>query len=606
MKRFLTNTIMLCAALCIVAQTVTVDMARYGIRPDRKENMSPKLQKALADIKKKHSSGPVVLKFAKGKYNFDQKGAATREYYISNHDQDNPKTVAFTIEDWDNVTIDGQGADFYFHGHMVPVAILNSRNCTIKNFSIDFATPHIAQIEVLKNEADGITFRTAPWVNGGVDEKGRFVHSGDDWTIQTYSGIAFDGKTRHLVYRTSDLWRPVDSVVVVEKDVYRAPKWTDPKIVPGTVVALRSGYRPAPAVFLADDVDTRVENVKVHYCEGMGLLAQTCENISLDGFSVCLRGDDDPRYFTSNADATHYSGCKGKITSCNGLYEGMMDDAINVHGVYLRVVGRVDDRTIKARYLSPGSYGFKWGEPGDSIQLIRSNTMELLDGTYVIASIKPVDKPTVLGAKDFEISFTAPLDEAIGRDGVLYGIENLTWTPEVYFAGNVIRNNRARGSLFSTPKLTVVENNLFDHTSGTAILLCGDCNGWYETGSCRDVQIRNNRFINSLTNMFQFTEAVISIYPEIPDLGAQTKYFHGGKGYPGVVIENNEFVTFDKPILYAKSIDGLKFKNNVIRQNNDYPAFHGNRFTFKLQRARDVEIENNDFKGCDVSMSIRD
>ena len=116
MKRFLTNTIMLCAALCIVAQTVTVDMTRYGIRPDREENMSPKLQKALSDIKKKHSSGPVVLKFAKGKYNFDQKGAATREYYISNHDQDNPKTVAFTIEDWDNVTIDGQGADFYFHG----------------------------------------------------------------------------------------------------------------------------------------------------------------------------------------------------------------------------------------------------------------------------------------------------------------------------------------------------------------------------------------------------------------------------------------------------------------------------------------------------------
>lgn len=36
--------------------------------------------------------------------------------------------------------------------------------------------------------------------------------------------------------------------------------------------------------------------------------------------------------FTTQADATHFSGCKGKITSCNGLYEGMMDDAINVHG----------------------------------------------------------------------------------------------------------------------------------------------------------------------------------------------------------------------------------------------------------------------------------
>ena len=60
------------------------------------------------------------------------------------------------------------------------------------------------------------------------------------------------------------------------------------------------------------------------------------------------------------------------------------------------------------------------------------------------------------------------------------------------FAGNTVRNNRARGALFSTPRRTVVEDNLFDHTSGTAILLCGDCNGWYETGACRDVLIRRN------------------------------------------------------------------------------------------------------------------
>ncbi|KAA2284222.1 alpha-1,3-galactosidase B, partial [Acinetobacter sp. AB118710] len=75
-------------------------------------------------------------------------------------------------------------------------------------------------------------------------------------------------------------------------------------------------------------------------------------------------------------------------------------------------------------------------------------------------------------------------------------------------------------------KKTLVENNRFDHTSGTAILLCGDANGWYETGSCHDIQIRNNTFINALTNMFQFTNAIISIYPEIPDLKNQQKYFH--------------------------------------------------------------------------------
>lgn len=48
------------------------------------------------------------------------------------------------------------------------------------------------------------------------------------------------------------------------------------------------------------------------------------------------------------------------------------------------------------------------------------------------------------------------------------------------------------------------------------------------------------------------------------------------------MIEDNYFETFDRPVLFAKSIDGLIFKNNVIRQNTDYPAFHHNKSRFRL------------------------
>lgn len=157
------------------------------------------------------------------------------------------------------------------------------------------------------------------------------------------------------------------------------------------------------------------------------------------------------------------------------------------------------------------------------------------------------------------------------------------------FSGNLIRNNRARGALFSTPRETIVENNTFDHTSGTAILLCGDCNGWFETGACRNVQIRNNHFINALTSMYQFTNAVISIYPEIPELEKQQAYFHGGKE-GGIVIENNVFDTFDAPILYVKSVDGLVFRNNTIKTNTEYPPFHFNRNRFWLEKVNRVSI----------------
>lgn len=566
------------------------EISAFGLKANSSKNASPVLQKALAKIKAEYKEGEkVILRFPEGRYEFHEKGAAVREYYISNHDQTNPKKVGIALEDMKNLTLDGQGSEFVFHGRMLPVSLLRSENCLLKNFSIDFENPHIAQVKIVENDPqDGIVFEPAPWVDYRIAKDSIFEAYGEGWTMRHSWGIAFDGDTKHLVYNTSDIGCPTKGASEVAPRRIHAPGWKDARLVPGTVVAMRGWGRPTPGIFLSHDVNTTIENVKVHYAEGMGLLAQLCENITLEKFGVCLKGDADPRYFTTQADATHFSGCKGKIVSCNGLYEGMMDDAINVHGTYLKVVKRVDDRTLVGRYMHGQSWGFEWGCPGDEVQFIRSNTMELVGKQNKIISIRPYDKEQTEGAREFLITFQEPVDQVINEQSG-FGIENLTWTPEVLFSGNVIRNNRARGSLFSTPRKTIVENNLFDHTSGTAILLCGDCNGWFETGACRHVIIRKNRFVNALTNLFQFTNAVISIYPEIPDLKGQQQYFHGGPE-GGIVIEDNEFETFDAPILYAKSVDGLVFRNNTIKLNTEYKPFHPNRNRFWLERVTNVTI----------------
>lgn len=566
------------------------EISAFGLKANSSKNASPVLQKALAKIKAEYKEGEkVILRFPEGRYEFHEKGAAVREYYISNHDQTNPKKVGIALEDMKNLTLDGQGSEFVFHGRMLPVSLLRSENCLLKNFSIDFENPHIAQVKIVENDPqDGIVFEPAPWVDYRIAKDSIFEAYGEGWTMRHSWGIAFDGDTKHLVYNTSDIGCPTKGASEVAPRRIHAPGWKDARLVPGTVVAMRGWGRPTPGIFLSHDVNTTIENVKVHYAEGMGLLAQLCENITLEKFDVCLKGDADPRYFTTQADATHFSGCKGKIVSCNGLYEGMMDDAINVHGTYLKVVKRVDDRTLVGRYMHGQSWGFEWGCPGDEVQFIRSNTMELVGKQNKIISIRPYDKEQTEGAREFLITFQEPVDQVINEQSG-FGIENLTWTPEVLFSGNVIRNNRARGSLFSTPRKTIVENNLFDHTSGAAILLCGDCNGWFETGACRHVIIRKNRFVNALTNLFQFTNAVISIYPEIPDLKGQQQYFHGGPE-GGIVIEDNEFETFDAPILYAKSVDGLVFRNNTIKLNTEYKPFHPNRNRFWLERVTNVTI----------------
>ena len=589
---------LVCFAIPALAENKVYKAADFGLTPNTGKSQSALMQKAIDAIRAEMKKGDkAVLILDKGRYDFHPADAASRNYYVSNHDQPQPRPVAVPLEDLHDFVLDGQGAELVFHGRMMPMSLVRSKDCTLKNFSIDFANPQISQITIVESSAEnGITFRPAPWVKYRISDNGDFITYGEGWAFRHQYAIAFEGDTRHIVYNTADLYCPIANVKEVGEGILNAPGWKDSRLKPGTVLALRSWERPSPGLFVTHCKDTRLHNIKMHYAEGMGLLAQMSENIDLDGFSVCLKGDDDARYFTTQADATHFSGCKGKITSVNALYEGMMDDAINVHGTYLKVVKRVDDYTLEGRYMHSQAYGFDWGYKGDKVQFVRSATMELLDGENEVLEITPLDAVVkeqgtgMDGAKTFRIRFKKPVPDEISEKAG-YGIENLTWTPEVYFANNTIRNNRARGTLFSTPKKVMVENNLFDHTSGCAILLCGDCNGWFETGACRDVTIRKNRFINALTSQFQFTNAVISIYPEIPNLDGQKKLFHGGKK-TAVRIEDNVFETFDAPILYAKSIDGLLYRNNKVVKNTDYKPFHWNKDQFLLQRINNVEIED--------------
>ncbi|WP_322973513.1 hypothetical protein [Pedobacter sp. PLR] len=574
--------------------TKVYKLSAYGIKPNTGENISPLLGELLKEIKSKTTDqDAIVIQFQKGKYNFHPEGALKREYYISNHDQNNPKTVGIELDHFKNITLDGNGADLMFHGRMIPLALIESQNVKVKNLSIDFEKPQITQIKIVENDpiAGTIIYETAPWVTYKIKDSVLY-NLGEGWEMNPTSGIAFENKTKHIIYNSGDIRVGTKGVTELSPGRIKAHHWKNKMLIPGTVIAMRSWHRPTPGIFVHKGKDITLLNVKVHYAEGMGLLAQLTENIYMDGFGVCLRGKNDPRYFTTQADATHFSGCKGEIVSKNGLYEGMMDDAINIHGTYLKMIKRLDDRTVIGRYMEGQSYGFDWGNLKDTIQFIQSKTMDLWDAKNTIASITPIKSNPGDPVKEFKIEFTNVLDKDIDPSKTDVGIENLSWTPSVIFTGNTIRNNRARGALFSTPKPTLVADNLFDHTSGSAIVLCGDSNGWYETGSCRDITIRNNTFVNALTSMYQFTSAVISIYPEIPDLKGQKKYFHSG-----IKIENNKFDTFDQPILYAKSVNGLVFKNNRITTNTAYPAYHSNKKRVLFERVIGADLGNNKVDG---------
>ena len=62
----------------------------------------------------------------------------------------------------------------------------------------------------------------------------------------------------------------------------------------------------------------------------MALLVQRSADFHMKGGGVMVR-QGTGRVHTAGADATHFSNTRGGIVVEKALFEGMMDDAINVH-----------------------------------------------------------------------------------------------------------------------------------------------------------------------------------------------------------------------------------------------------------------------------------
>ena len=574
-----------CLALLLsgYAMARTVRSVDYGIAPGR-DFSSENVRKMLGDIRQ--ADEPTLLNFAPGLYRIGEKQCAKRDWYISNHDQAVPRTVFLPLENLKDLTVNLSGATFEMNGRFIFAGIWDSTRVTLQGGTLDNPIPPLTQICLLavNRKTRSVDFRPEGSMQVSI-RKGRYWVSGPGFEEQPGNGIRFepDGS---IVYRTGDSSINLTRVRELGGGIFRAEGCENASFRPFQRMVLRSYKRPAPGVVLSDSKDIALYGLTLFYADGMGVLAQNTENITLDGIRVVpnrARG----RYYSTQADATHFSGCWGVIRSVNGEYEGMMDDAINVHGTYLKVVRRLDNRSVEAVYMHGQSYGMEWGARGESVAFISSDTLDPLPSRCVLDSVTPLDKPAVRsGARRLKLTFRDSLPPGMDPQQSPCGVENLSRTPEVYFEGNRIANNRARGALFSSPRKTVCRNNRFERVSGSAVVLCGDCRGWFESGACRDITIAGNTFVDVLSSPFQFTEAVISISPVIARPDLQRSPFHSG-----IVIENNDFITFDQPLVYARSVDGLTLRNNRVTRTRTYPPYHWNREWLTLRNCRNVKAE---------------
>ncbi|MDO7173166.1 right-handed parallel beta-helix repeat-containing protein [Mariniflexile sp. AS56] len=552
-----------------------------------------------------------VIKFEKGTYHFYPEKGFEKFCYLSNHGDLMLKTP-FPIENLKDLTIDGQGSTFIFHGVMIPFLIEGSSNITVKNVTIDWAQSFHSEGLIVATDQKNKTFDMQI-----SDEYPYDIRNGQIYFIKEYyehslgQSILFDPVRKAVAYNTeaytgistiarTSVKNNIDKIKYKYEHDDRAPEFknigTESKLVveqlkPGLVrvhnhkkqmppvgmILTMKGEqginRVSPAFRVTHTNGFNGTNVNIHHAGGMGIIAENSSDLILDNFNIT---PSHGRMVSTTADATHFVGCRGKVVLKNCTFNNQLDDAMNVHGTYQKIVDVIDDYSIGVRMMHHQQLGFVIGGENDNIGFVR------LDKSFFPYSKGTIKKTEYLNNRYQIITFNEKLPADL-KTGDL--IENLDGYPDLLVQNCNIGSNRARGLLISNPLNTVIENNVFN-TEMEAILVPVESGYWFESGNAANVIIRNNEFKDC-----QYGGHDRGVIRFVTDDDNKNIAFKN------IEISNNTFNQFDNLILQISNTDGVKFTENTITNSGTFPMLNPGNSALKIKSSKNIVLKNNIYKG---------
>src|ERR1700744_6485213 len=251
--RWLYTAIIASSAILMRADAIgqPVDVSLYGATPDSGQNSSPSVARAI-DFALRHHRSRILFK--SGRYDFWPQGAVRRRLFISNHDAVAERAVAISIEHASGLELDGNGSEFVFHDSMLPIVISHSDRVALRNFSIDYVSPHIVQAKLVSKDDGFVDLHMDNPTSYSVKDGHLFIlaEDGSPGSEQVARGsVVFDPQGRWLVAGTGDNWE-VDEATAkrMERDDGRLFGLTQqPR--PGDVLILWNGDRPSPGILVS-------------------------------------------------------------------------------------------------------------------------------------------------------------------------------------------------------------------------------------------------------------------------------------------------------------------------------------------------------------------
>ena len=570
-RRYLNSTVKALVTLLSLARFAiaagTVSVADFGARPDAGVDAAPAVRAALEQCRKTQAD---TLIFPPGRYDFWPDRAEEKYLFITNNDE-GLRRIAFPLIGVENLTIDGGGATFVFHGNILPFVFDHSTNVSLENFSIDWARTFHNEVKVLA-VGDGSVDVSIPEQYPYKIDRGTLVFLDENKKpIALDDILEFDPQKHETAFMASDQ-RARPFLRAVETGPGQVRIQEKIKATVGNILVISQDHRLYPAITLSDAAQTRITGVNIYHAGGMGVVGQRSRDITLERVRV-TPSPGSGRVCSLTADATHFSNCSGQLVMDHCLFENQMDDATNIHGIYEKITTRLGPDFAEVKLVHPQQWGFDYIKPGMHLELVHGSSLV----TYGQAVVKSIQR---LNEEYSNVVFESALPDELKIGDVVASVDGY---PDVTITHCDIGRNRARGLLLGSRGKIVIEDNVF-HTAGAAILMEGDGRFWFEQAGVRDLTIRRNTFDNCLYGVWG--NAVIQVGAGIAkDDRAKSRYNRN------VTIEDNLFKIFDPRLVNGYSMDGVTFRNNRVETSTAYPPQHADGKPFVIVDSDHVTIE---------------
>lgn len=444
------------------------------------DDVASAMRSALAAV----PEGGARLVLRPGTYTIRGASCPRRFCPISNHDT-GEYAVAFDFSGVRDVEFDGSGALFVCIGRVIPFWLEKCSGVSLRNFSIDWERPFFTEGRIVEFTAPrsvllDIDRSTYPFAI--VDGKFRFL--GPDYESGYISNaMEIDSALREIGPTAKEPWGIREEHSAIERPdglvELQAPFCST--LQPENILVLPHELRTSPTIVLTRASGVTLEDIHLYQSGGMGLIAQMSCDISVH--RMIIKASPRRDCFTSlDGDATHFVECWGSVTLSECQFQGQMDDSSNVHGVYVPVVERVDDRYFMTK---AGNHQQTWVDyfvPGEFITFVNPRTFKT-HGRFLIESVERLDGEQCIYHTRERIPENVKgmaIGSAERRVNLL--VENCRF-----------EKHRCRGLLLSMPGHLHVRKNYF-HLPGNGILMTSDCLDWFEAGPVDDVLIEENDF----------------------------------------------------------------------------------------------------------------